>query len=109
MFPGASILSLLLLGAPQEPPSNAPAPGGGDLIVHIIPELDNWELWDAGGGGGNHFTNCCEPYEDPMILRTWVVDYRVNGSGSVLHKTFRWMTPDPGDDYKKAAHRAAKA
>jgi hypothetical protein len=81
MVLGTGLFALLLVGAPQEPPIVPPSgsPGSG-FSVFIGPVLGD-------GAGDEIYTDCEGPYEDRITDRTWLVEYKVNGSWFVRYHT----------------------
>jgi hypothetical protein len=102
MIPVVGLFSLLLL--PPGAPEPAATPPNGPLAEYPIFELDEWDMGGPGGGGAD-CTNCSTPYLDRMTLRTWVVDYKVDGKGPTRHKTFQWARDETNGE-KRAKEEA---
>jgi len=70
MVLGTCIAFLLLPG------TAAAAFGPPYTEQHLI--TDDWDPF-GDPSDGKPYTNCSEPYEDPMVPNRWVVDYKNNG------------------------------
>jgi hypothetical protein len=88
MILGTSLLTLMMLGAAQEPPSGSAAPGDMDFVMYKESVLDDWDLSD----GSAKYAQCEGPHKSTMVTgeNKYFVRYKTNGHWhtSPFYKTY---------------------